>query len=535
VTILSELRGFLGSVKNSESITRDLRDRITVVTGLEVALASAIRENRNVIIAGSAGGGKTHLLGTFAEGSGTDLPRFVTWPSEQEPADGPFVRVITDATAVPADSRQKMLEDRPQNCRAVAIAINEGPLLGLAHEFKGSAYDAAVDILHAAQRGIRLPPDASKPVVLDVGGYDPIENNVIAQLLALPVLDELVQSQTCSCATPEVCYRRRAWALLRSEVVRKRTNDLLRVVNMLGQPVLFRELWDFIADIILGGTCLENPPTSPWFWRVFYGSSLLSKRLRAVADPSLVIYPRTESHIWYGDWDSSELDLEEGLQLIRLNSAVPMTTEIYRWLKSQIFFLIRSASTAQVLRDLVDLELTRAIQEKNVLHIVAAINQYMSYGTLHPSQTDLQLWIDLGVEKRTERKRGEVSLGTVPAAELRLQQSLAVANHPDPQCQVYGARHFLVHSKGGVDTGASFSLSPEVLNLLRGGRSYRTSDRPHTDMEWHLSRFFASLSAASDRRDQLDVMEIDFKSMSGNVGSYRIATALCRIEPLGRM
>lgn len=535
MALLEEFRQFLGSVKTSESISNELRKAISVETGLEKALADALLAGRDVIIAGSAGGGKTHLLGTLADSPPGQLPRFVDWPSEAEPTDEPFIRVVSDATAIPSIARGGMFERRPSNCAAVAIAINEGPLLSLAHEQVDSAYAKAVKILHAAQRGIALPNDISAPVILDVGGYDPVENDVIAKLLGLELVRDLVEVQACSCSNRDTCFRKLAWDLLKSDTVRKRANDLLRVVNMLGQSVLFRDLWDFVADLVLGGTCEEDPPTSPWFWRMFYGDNALSVRLREIADPALVIYPRAEAHIWYGDWTSSELELEPGIELIEIGAVNDLDSERYRWVKSQIFFLVRSASATHVLRDLVDLQLTRALETDDVISIVRALNSYMTYGTILPKETSLELWTDLGVEKRTDRPKGQASLGTIPAADLILQQSLAVANHPDPQQKLYGSRHFLVHRKTAVDKQASFALSPEVLNLLQGGRSYRTADRPHTDLEWHLGRFFASLADAGESTDQLDVMEIDFKSMTGSIGSYRIATELSRIEPLGRV
>lgn len=535
MALLEEFRQFLGSVKTSESIGKELRQAISVETGLEKALADALLAGRDVIIAGSAGGGKTHLLGTLADSAEGDLPRFITWPGESEPAGEPFIRVVSDATAIPSATRGEMFERRPPNCTAVAVAINEGPLLSLSHEQVDSPYAKAVRVLHTAQRGISLPNDVNAPVVLDVGGYDPVENNVIAKLLGLDLVRELIEVQPCTCSSRDSCFRKRAWDLLKSDTVRKRANDLLRVVNMLGQSLLFRDLWDFIADLVLGGTCEADPPTSPWFWRMFYGDNALSARLQEIADPALVIYPRAEAHIWYGDWRSSELELEPGLELIEIGAANDLRSDRYRWVKSQIFFLVRSTSATHVLRDLVDLQLTRALETDDVISIVRALNSYMTYGTILPKETSLELWTDLGVERRTDRPKGQASLGTIPAADLILQRSLAVANHPDPQQKLYGSRYFLVHRKAAAGKPASFALSPEVLNLVQGGRSYRTADRPHTDLEWHLGRFFASLADAGESTDQLDVMEIDFKSMTGSIGSYRIATELSRIEPLGRV
>jgi hypothetical protein len=127
MALLEEFRQFLGSVKTSESISNELRKAISVETGLEKALADALQAGCDVIIAGSAGGGKTHLLGTLADSAPDQLPRFVSWPRETEPTDGPFIRVVSDATAIPSTARGEMFERRPSNCVAIAIAINEGP------------------------------------------------------------------------------------------------------------------------------------------------------------------------------------------------------------------------------------------------------------------------------------------------------------------------------------------------------------------------------------------------------------------------
>jgi hypothetical protein len=114
-----------------------------------------------------------------------------------------------------------------------------------------------------------------------------------------------------------------------------------------------------------------------------------------------------------------------------------------------------------------------------------------------------------------------------------IRRSLAVANHPNPNVIIPGARYFLVYKAENAQTAASFHLSPEVLNLLRGGRSYRTSDRPHTDVEWHISRFFSALAATKSTPETLDVMSLNFEEMSGKISSYRLTPQSNQIEPVG--
>jgi hypothetical protein len=526
--LIDELASFLGGVKTAESLSPELRKRITVQTGLEAALASALAAGRNVVIAGSAGGGKTHLLQSLAESASPKLPKIVEWPEESDPK-GPFIRLVSDATALQAGRRKRIFESMPRNCRASAVAINEGPLLDLARKLPESPFAKAVTLLHAAQRGIKQYPDAKLPTVLDVGGYDPIQNKVISQLLALPVLDELVSGLRCKCDDPRICPRKLAWTLLSDPRVRDRVNDVLQIVNLMGRSILFRELWDFVADLAVGGDCQDDPPTSPWFWRVFYGRSILSGRLLAIADPALSVFPRAESHAWYGDWQSEQLGLLQGLQFIPLAGPTPPTAEGYRWLKSEMFFVLAFPSILEVVRDQVDLELTEAVTHNRPEEIVGAINAYMVYRTLEPSETQLSLWTDMGMERRMDRARGQVALGNVRTTDLKVQRSFTVVNHPDPKMEVAGSAHFLVHEQ----SDASFGLSREALNLLRGGRSYRSSDRPHTDMEWHLSRFFSDIASTVDSSDRLDVMELEFEAMSARRRSYRLSRALSKIEPTG--
>lgn len=530
MNLLKEFWDFLGSVKTSEVLTPKLRGRISVDTGLEAALLSALKGGRNVVIAGSAGSGKTHLLDRLREAKPPELPQLVCWPGERAPAEEPFVRVVMDGTALSKRRRGRIFHDLPANCTTVAVAINEGPLLALARKDRGSVYAGAVRLLRAAQNGTALEADASLPTVIDVGGFDPIEAGAVGKMLGLPIFVELIESYDCGCEDPRICPRRVAWAVLQDERVRERVNDLLRVVNMQGQTVLFRELWDFVADLALGGRCDAYPPTSPWFWRIFYGPSSLSHRLRAAADPSFAVFPRAEAHAWHQDWQSLEAHILDGIEFMPLPNNGSMDRASYQWLKTQLFFLVSYNSIREVVRDQVDLELLVALEGGRTEDVVGAINQYMSYGTIPPTVQVLNLWTDMGVEKRTDRPSGQVSLGAVQTTDFQIRRSLIVANHRDPQLCLYGSRYFLVHP----DSKASFSLTPEVLNLLRGGRSYRTSDRPHTDMEWYVSRFFSTVASYGDHSRELDVLELDFDSMVGSIRGYRLSQQLGHIEPMNR-
>ena len=521
--LAAEFHAFLAGVKVAETVSSELRSAITVETGLEDALRTAVAEERDVIVAGSAGGGKTHLLQVLDE-------IFVTseWPDEVTP-QSEFVRVVPDATVVIDAIADGRLAGMPRNCIAQVIAINEGPLLELARDQPESAFAHAVRLLHDAQRGNRTTSsDPAVPVVIDVGGYDPIESGVVGRLLALPLLKDLVMGSVCSCGDESICPRKLAWLQLDSEETRGRVNDVLRLANVAGRPLLFRDIWDFIADVGIGGSCDSDPPTSPWFWRIFNGRSLLSTHLRSVADPSLVVYPRAEAHVWWGDWTAEAIELLDDIDLVPLVTDPPYRGNHYRWLKAQLFFVIRAQSILSIIRDQVNLEMLTSLGRQQVSDVVAVMNDYMCYGTRPQMSQRLELWIDMGVERRLDRARGQASLGRVPVSELKIVRSSAIANHPDPDLEIPGSRVFFVHGA----SGASFGLSPDALNLLRGGRSYRISDRPHTDMEWQIADFYAAIAREHSDADELSVLELQFDAMTGDVRTYLVAPNTRTVELL---
>jgi hypothetical protein len=520
-SLQEELRTFLTGVKVAETIRPELRAAITVSTGLEDPLVSAVRAGADVVVAGSAGGGKTHLLSALGN-------EFVLRDlADDGGSSDQFVRLVPDATVAFDGLAQGLFSARPEGCIAQVVAINEGPLLELARLDPASPFAKAVALLHASQRGTRTTSfDSSAPVVLDVGGYDPIEAGVVGRLLALPALGQLVMDSPCSCTDASVCPRKLAWRQLDGDAVRIRVNDVLRLANVAGRRLLFRDIWDFIADIALGGSCEADPPTSPWFWRIFEGKSRLSSYLRSVADPSLVVYPKAEAHVWWGDWIADDIELLESCEIVPLVTDPPHRGDRYRWLKAQLFFVIRSQSILSIIRDQVDLEMLAPVRHRQVSDLVAVLNDYVCYSTRVPVSQRLELWFDMGVERRLDRARGQASLGRVPVADLEIARASAVANHPDPSIEISGSRVYLRHRA----SGASFDLSAEALSLLRSGRSFRVSDRPHTDMEWQLADFFTKIARTHKDVDLLSVLQLQFDTMSGDTRTYLVAPTARTIE-----
>src|SRR3712207_3778649 len=100
-----DFRAFLASFKSSEGLTPELRREIQVSTNLERHAAAALQQGRTVLITGSAGSGKSHLLSTVLATAADGL-RIAT------PDEAPrtlHLTVVNDATEYTAAERAAFL------------------------------------------------------------------------------------------------------------------------------------------------------------------------------------------------------------------------------------------------------------------------------------------------------------------------------------------------------------------------------------------------------------------------------------------
>ena len=296
MSLVEELVEFLGAFKSAESLSPDLRVALSVNTQLEKLLMSAIDGGRTVLITGAAGSGKTHLLRGLLPPKGTQLATAGSKPKARH------ILVVPDATELTVEERIAAAHPTAGRMGTI-IAINEGPLRETAQAHHGDVFQAGATLLHRAQRGAVDRYDPRLPTVIDMGAFDPVQHHVLRHVLKLPLLREAIARRTCGC-TPEECPRVLAWRQLENEDVRSRISDLCSLILLADTDWSFRDLWDFVADLVLEGECDDDPPSSTWFWRVFYGGSRLSAALREVCDPESLALPGVDQRLWYADWDA---------------------------------------------------------------------------------------------------------------------------------------------------------------------------------------------------------------------------------------
>lgn len=347
---------------------------------------------------------------------------------------------------------------------------------------------------------------------------------MIADLLGLPSLADIVEHSQCKC-NPIDCPRRRAWTQLQSVEVRRRVAEICKLALLVEQEWLFRDIWDFLADMVLGGECADDPPSSAWFWRVFKGQSRLARALSEVIDPVTIALPRAEGRLYYSDWEDPSLRLVEDMEFMPL-SRPDSRQDRFEWLKAQLIIMGLKVPSVIRLIDRPGDDLVGAVFLNRLPSLIKAINRYMTFGLREGSEGKLDLWVDHSVERRTERFHGLIRLGQIEANEFAIRRSLVVINQPVAESQVLGSNRFLVHS----ETGAAMALETDRLHLLRSVRPLRRSNRPHADLEWDLGAFFDRiLSARADRQD-FAVVLCDFDRFCTRQLQYRVMTDPPMIE-----
>lgn len=517
--LVPEFVEFLRSFKNAESLGPDLRTAISVSTNLDAVVAEALEGRRIVLVTGSAGSGKTHLLRSVVG----QLPSGVKIVHEPRSVREKHVLVIPDATELSPEERIDLVRKAPATRLGTLIAINEGPLREAASASGGEVYQAATQLLHAAKRGESTAFQADAPTVVDMAAFDPLESRAIEAILALPIVGEAIAAVSSSPHS----LRRRCWAQLGSPSARRRVADIVQLARLAQPEWLFRDIWDLVSDLVLGGDDACDPPTSAWFWRLFYGDSALANAIRQVADPVEFAIPSVESRIHFRDWTSTFLELFDGISFVPVSGASNFDQPDWStWAKAQFLVLGKTCDLAKSVFRGGQGQLLEAVWSGDVSEIVRHVNQYMMYGLGDGSRTRLDLWVDHRVERRIRHHEGLIRLGDAPLSEFRVSASRIVINHPNETDVIGGKERFLFHDA----TGASLALDRPRLRTLETARSLRVADRTHADLDWDLHSFFARILRTRKSLDELDVYKLDVAAGESKVSKYQISTDPAVIE-----
>jgi hypothetical protein len=485
--LLAELSEFFrSSATNVEWISDDLRAELNVSTGLESVVKAAIDEGRTVVIAGTAGSGKTHLLRTLGP-----QPRY---------------DVISDLAAFEEGDWGTIFG----NNKRVLVAGNEGAFLQGSRK-NLSGFGKVVSLLHAIQKG--ADPKEAGPTVIDAAGFDPAGSKVIGKMLQLPILSKFAEQ------LPDVAAS--AWKMFTEERVRQRLAVLVEAASAESgsDGFTFRQLWQFLADLLEGG----REKDEPWFARVFEGASEVSRRIAHTFSPISIPLPHIGNQLWHGDVIRLRGSFLEPALPILEKLSVEMVKEQtqdqrlawFRVLRILAAFGLRTSPLDTMLDSGVDL--WSKVRSRQALPLLQAINQYFAFGLIELGD-DLELWLQHDTERRLVKPDVQISLGSAKSSDFAIRRSSVIANRPKGVEQVEGGRLLLVHNP----SGATLSVTKDLIDGILRTRSHRTNERRDVEYDWRISRFFDQVAKTASRPDRLKAARFDFQARTGRLMAWQI-------------
>lgn len=472
-------RFFASSGMNVEILDDEVRAAINVDLGLQDAVDVALRSGKSVIVAGTAGSGKTHLLRSFQNVASYKLE--------------------SDLTDHLAESSQ-ILESGP-----TLLAANEGALF-LGKQKGYPLFDVAIDILHKLQRGEAVSDE--RLVLIDAAALDPAANGAVQKILELPLVSEAGSGGSDG--------HQMAWLLLTgtSDVARRRLSECVAEASGLGEPFTFRLIWQFVGDLALADE-------EPWFDVLLNANNEVSRRLRRLLVPVAFPLPHVAGRLWHGDWFAvrDQFTPEAQTMMEWLISRKPVATDTAG--KREWFSRIRLLSLFGLKNNPWTASsgpgLWGSIRNGQVPPVIMRINRYMTYDSAEPGD-DLDLWIQHDTERRLEKPSVQISVGRAQPADFIIRRNGVISEAVSGSRPIFGDRFYLCHKP----TGSILSLDRGFVTSLELPRSSRLRDRVHVETDWRLLRFFSQV--ASKTKPELRTFAVSMRR--GSYQSWRLTPPL---------
>ena len=493
-----ELLDVLRGTQISETLSPKMRELLykprfikesNVNTSLEDSLVSAILNGRNLVVTGSAGGGKTmlieHILGKVHKLK-PDISLFV----------------VKDLTAITED-RGSFLRNNLGKHNQYIIAANEG-ILRL-KEIR-ELLDGAWETLRFLQNGDNFK-STDQCIGVDVAGFDPI-TSALAGILS----DENIHSavnlheENCKLNSPNnPCPRIESLNLMDSRMA----NEVVEIVKVVfgSSEVTYRELWNFVIDLFFGGECDSSIPTSAWFWRLFKGKNSISTKLNIQHKPHILSMPEITPFLYRGDWQKAiSTYFNKNYTFVDPGSAPILEKEskyefeLLFWLKIQTALVARASEIEHPLfvGEIASNLEKQVIIENRIDLLVEALNGYFTRSVSATVQNSLNLWIDLATEKKSKRSRSLIGIGAYPKRDLEIIRSQIVGNLDG--VEIFGSRVYL-RSKN--NPSSRMELSSYFFDALVQGRPISTERRKFDDIDHAVKRFYLEIFDSNEVEDQL--------------------------------
>ena len=475
----------------ADRLSQDELDSIHVDLGVDSYLVEQAGDNKQVIVTGNPGDGKTHLIERLR-------PQLESLGAE----------VITDANAVSDDDTLDTWARCRADRRPFVLAINEWPLYVLQRTARKRDFSPVGEALRQV-RSARFFVDAHKPappadgvITIDLALRSLLAPAVVRQVISRLTDDRFFAGLDES--DPMLANR----AALKHPQVVERLTQLLHNVGLRLGHVTMRQLVAFIAFLLSGGQPAAEriksgqDTTGLGYFNLAFedGIGLLFETVRQVSDPATLTHPTWDERLWRGETEPAEWLFEVPASALTLPSD---REQGFRAAKRRFLF---EHSAGGKLFDLVprdEIEFEKLLGQGDagaaglVRRLVLALNRFYEPDLPDRQRDRLLLWQSHRYDVRAPA--AFVSLRELPHQQLRIEvQRYAdwVEKWLPPEQQA--RRSFaLVADVGGKDV-ALLDVDRELfLTLLEGQRGLGRSSWSRTATR-RIARFIDQIDRATE-------------------------------------
>ena len=406
-------RLYRSSNSYADRLNQEELDGIHVELGVDDYLLKQSEGNKQIVITGNPGDGKTHLIERLR-------PRLEALGAE----------VITDANAV---SDHHTLETwarcRDEN-RPFILAINEWPLYVLRRTAQTLQFGPVQEALRQVECArFFLDADEPDPPRDGVVTIDLALRNLLVPTVVSKVVNRLTDGRfyaTLEDADPLLANR----AALSEPQVVERLGKLLKIVGSRLRHVTMRQLVGFIAFLLAGGqSAAERLRKGQDAAGLAYsslafesGDGLLFQAIREIFDPAALTHPTWDEKLWCGETDRSDWLFSAPASALTLPSE---PEKGFRAAKRRFYFEHSKGSQLIGLLPQDELEFEKLLDQGAVgagglvRSLVLAINRFYDPDFLERERDRLLLWQSHRYDVRAPA--AFVSLRDVPHQHLRVK------------------------------------------------------------------------------------------------------------------
>lgn len=277
---------YRGSSAYADNQGTELLSNIHIATSLDGAVLNAVRSGKDVVLTGSPGDGKTHIIRVLND----------TLAGYNNP---PVVEL--DASCLTNEQLHSEWKQARENNRPYVLAINAAVLFSLAKQYPdfapvvAAAYQMANAVVFSESNADEVSDEGV--VVFDLSRREILHNEVVSKAID-KITSDSFYSECTSCNLRQSCPVHINRALLKDTLFQERLDVLFARVALKGLHVSLRELLSFLSFLLFGDrNCRQLALTAENnnynFLSLIYkgGKGAVFEYIRDSFDPSSVSHP----------------------------------------------------------------------------------------------------------------------------------------------------------------------------------------------------------------------------------------------------